>query len=141
MMHRLYVACLQVGLMAHSGEYYCDDSCVRKPGTSRDDGNRVVSEGTRSLEWSLQARKEEMNASAAVARGNRRVDDCASKFTFCRLARFHCLGVRCGIGSTFDTPTHVVFVSAAEIASGDRCAASKTSAARVRMLLDDGLAT
>jgi hypothetical protein len=62
MMHRLYVACLQVGMKAHSDVYYRNDTYARIAGISYLELNRLENEVTRGVEWSLQVSKDEIDA-------------------------------------------------------------------------------
>jgi hypothetical protein len=51
MMHRLYVACLQVGMKAHSDVYYRNDAFARIAGVSLAEMNRLEEAVVHGLNW------------------------------------------------------------------------------------------
>jgi hypothetical protein len=61
MMHRLYVACLQVGMKAHSDIYFRNDAFAKLAGISYLEMNRLEAEVIRGLHWSVQVTREQID--------------------------------------------------------------------------------
>jgi hypothetical protein len=62
MMHRLYVACLQVGMKAHSDVYYRNDAFARIAGVSLAEMNRLEEAVVHGLNWQLIVQPHEVVA-------------------------------------------------------------------------------
>jgi hypothetical protein len=62
MMHRLYVACLQVGLKAHSDRFPSNKSLARIAGITLQEMNRLEQSLVHGMDWNVQVRRNQVEA-------------------------------------------------------------------------------
>jgi hypothetical protein len=60
-MHRLYVACLQVGMKAHFDTYFRNDTVAKLAGISNLEMNLLEAEVMRGLHWSVQVTRKQID--------------------------------------------------------------------------------
>jgi hypothetical protein len=85
MMHRLYVACVQVGIKAHSDRFPCNKTFARIAGITLQEMNRLETTLVVALDWNVQVRRNhiaaavqqllcqhDINPSSRNSRGDRR---------------------------------------------------------------------
>jgi hypothetical protein len=61
MMHRLYVACLQVGMKAHFDNCLRNNALATLAGISNQEMNSLEAEVVHGLRWSLQVTREQID--------------------------------------------------------------------------------